>query len=533
MRRALTLAGLVVGAALLLAAAGSPRGIKEGGTFRIVTAVNTIDPALTNLALALEPACGTLMRYPDKPPPAGVRLAPDLAEAEPVVSRDGKTYTFTIRKDARFSDGKPVTARAFVHALERILNPAMESWQANGFRDIVGARKMIAGKATTLAGAVAKGKQLTLRLSKPVPDFPARTAGLCVVPSSLPADPEGAKAPLPSPAPYYVAEYVPGERLVLERNRFYRGERAHHVDRFVADLRFDSRAVDQVASGTFDYVYPFGAFVAQRAAELARRYGLNKSQFFVAPGNGLRVFLLNTSQPLFRKNPKLRQAVNFAVDRRALAREGGVVAGGVFVEPPTDQYLLPHFPGYRNTRIYPLKGPDLRTARKLAKGHTRGGKAVLYTSSSLGDVARAEILKRNLKAIGLELEVKQFPGGLILEKIATPGEPWDIGRILYFVPPDPGYLNGLFDGRTIGQPESGNLSYFDSPKYNRLLDRASRLTGEERYRAYGELDVQLSRDAAPAIPVSGTNFFTFVSPRVGCVVLNGFGSLDLTAVCLK
>ena len=248
-----------------------------------------------------------------------------------------------------------------------------------------------------------------------------------------------------------------------------------------------------MASGTFDYVFPFGPFVAQRAAELARRYGLNKSQFFVAPGNGLRLFLLNTSQPLFRKNPKLRQAVNYAVDRRALAREGGVVAGGVFVEPPTDQYLLPHFPGYQNTRIYPLKGPDLRTARKLAKGHTRGGKAVLYTSTSLGDVARAEILKRNLKAIGLELEVKKFPPGLILEKIATPGEPWDIGRVLYFVPPDPGYLNALFDGRTIGQPESSNFSYFDSPKYNRLLDRASRLTGEERYRAYGELDVQLSQ----------------------------------------
>jgi peptide/nickel transport system substrate-binding protein len=530
-RRALTVAGLAAGAALLLVAAGSPRGIKEGGTFRIATGVNAIDPALANLALALEPACGMLMRYPDKPPPAGVRVAPDLAEAEPAVSRDGKTYTFTIREDARFSDGKPVTARAFVHALERILDPAMESFRANGFRDVVGARRMIAGKATTLAGADAKGKKLTLRLSKPVPDFLARTADLCVVPASLPADPEGAKAPLPSPAPYYVAEYVPGERLVLERNRFYRGERVHHVDRFVADLAVDASAVDQVASGTFDTAIPFAPFVARRAAELARRYGLNKSQFFVAPGNGLRLFHLNTSQPLFRKNPRLRQAVNYAVDRRALAREAGVVAGGVFVEPPTDQYLLPHFPGYQNTRIYPLKGPDLHTARKLAKGHTRGGKAVLYTSTSLGDAARAEILKRNLQAIGLKLEVKKFPAPL--EKLATPGEPWDIGRVLYFVSPDPGYLNSFFDGRTIGQPESANWSSFNSPKYNRLLDRASRLTGEERYRAYGELDVLLSRDAAPMIPISGTNLFTFVSPRVGCVVLNGFADLALTAVCLK
>ena len=59
--------------------------------------------------------------------PEGLRLRPELAEAEPVVSRDGKTYTFTVREDARFSDGKRVTARAFAHALERILTPAMES----------------------------------------------------------------------------------------------------------------------------------------------------------------------------------------------------------------------------------------------------------------------------------------------------------------------------------------------------------------------------------------------------------------------
>ena len=96
------------------------------------------------------------MAYPDKPAPARLRLAPELAEAEPVVSRDGRTYTFTIRKDARFSDGAPVTARDVVHSLERILTPAMQSDHGR-LLDIVGAQKMLDGKATRLAGAVAKG----------------------------------------------------------------------------------------------------------------------------------------------------------------------------------------------------------------------------------------------------------------------------------------------------------------------------------------------------------------------------------------
>ena len=526
--RILAAGGLAAFAALLLAASGTARGVREGGTFRVavaVGAVNTIDPAFPSVAtgILLSPACGTLMFYPGKPGPR--RLAPDLAEAEPIVSNGGKTYTFTIRKDARFSDGRPVTARAFAHALERIFDPAMKSFLASSFADIIGAPDVLAGKATTVRGLIAKGRTLTLRLTKRVPELQVSLTGVCAVPPALPADPEGADAPLPSPAPYYVAEYVANELLVLERNRFYRGERPHHVARFVADLAADYlKTVDQVATGTFDFCV--NGVPAERQQELARRYGVNRSRFFVEPGNALNMFHLNTSQPLFKNNPKLRQAINFAVDRRALAREEGDLT-----ETPTDQYLLPGVPGYRDERIYALRGPDLRRARKLARGHTRGGKAVLYTSTAVPDVARGEILKRNLKAIGLELEIKQFPNPVRFEKLATPGEPFDLTRVRWFFNPDPGYLKDLFDGRTIGQPDFSNYSYFNSSKYNRLLDRASRLTGEERYRAYGELDVQLSRDAAPAIPFAVFNASAFVSARTGCVVMNPF--LDLTAVCLK
>jgi peptide/nickel transport system substrate-binding protein len=516
-RRVLTPAGLVVGAALLLAAAATPHGIKEGGTFLVAFAtgrLTAIDPALPGIPVAqrlLAPACATLVAYPNKPPPAGYRLEPSLAEAKPLVSRGGRTYAFTIRKDARFSDGTPVTARAFARALERILTPAMESDFYPAFEDIVGARKMLADKTTTLAGAVARGRTLTLRLTKPIPDLLLSLARLCAVPSNLPTDPEGARAPLPSPAPYYVGEYVPGERLVLERNRFYAGERPHHVARFVANLASDfGPGIDQVESGAVDLFLP--GQTPEQTVELARRYGVNRSRFFIKQGNTLRVFGLN-NRALFGNNPKLRQAVNFAVDRQALAQEAGPL-----VETPADQYLVPSVRGYRNQSIYPLKGPDLRRARTLAKGHLRGGKAVLYTIDQPGEIARAQILQRNLKAIGLEVEIKAFPLGLYFEKINTPGEPFDLARIQYGTSPEPIYMNFLF-GDVLPR------------KYHRLLDRASRLTADDRYRAYGDLDGQISRDAAPMIPVTVVNAQTFVSARVDCIVLNP--TLDLTAVCLK
>jgi hypothetical protein len=68
-------------------------------------------------------------------------------------------------------------------------------------------------------------------------------------------------------------------------------------------------------------------------------------------------------------------------------------------------------------------------------------------------------------------------------------------------------------------------------KYNRSLEQASRLSGRQRYRTYGELDVRLARDAAPAIAAMNPNTWAFVSARTGCVVMNP--GLDLTAVCLR
>jgi ABC-type transport system substrate-binding protein len=520
-------AGVVAVAAALLASSGGAHGVREGGTFRMAVPVGwfeAVDPALPISGSeidVLRPACAALMQYPHRPLPAGLRLAPELAQAYPVVSKDGKTYTFTIRRNARFSTGSPVLARDFEHALERIFAPAMQSGFAGYFDEIVGARRMLAGKTTTLAGVTAKGRRLTLRLNRPIPDLPSRTTTLCAVPAGLPIDAEGAKPPIPSAAPYYVARYTPGERLVLERNRFYRGARPHHVERFVVNLKADASAVDQVRSGKIDYVWP-APDLNQRLEDVGRRYAVNKTRFFAVPALVTRMFFLNTSRPLFRNNVELRQAVNFAADRRALTREIGP-----HVATPTDQYLPPSMPGFRNERLYPLAEPDLRTARSLARGRTRSGKAVLYTCSRPDCVAPAQILQRDLKAIGLDVQIKRFPTALFFQKASRPKEPFDIlwlgWQAGYNDPSE--FIDSLFHGRSL------NFSRFDSPKYNRLIERASRLAGRSRYRAYGDVDVRLARDAAPAISYAVLNAWAFVSARVGCVIMNPF--LDLTAACLE
>ena len=424
---------VTVAVTLLFATAGGASTGREGGTFRVVEggldehdrsrarqlSAGNPDPRPCLRRARRVPGQAAAGRPPDRSPISPRRL--------PTISRNRKTYTFQIRKDARFSNGKPVTARDFVHALERILNPAMKSTNVGLFESLVGAQAMLDGTTKKLAGAVARGENPHAEADEAgggLRDRPCQSVASVPCPSPFPVDPEGAKAPASEPGPYFVAQYVPGERIVLERNRFYKGARPQHVDRFVVELGVDiATAFARVEDGSADYALGPPTYFVENAARLARRHGVNKTQFFVVPAPGVRMFALNASRPLFKANVKLRQAVNFAVDRRALTRELGAYAGTA-----TDQYLPSTMPGHVKRRIYPLTGPDLKKARALANGNRRSGKAVLYTLDSPVDLAQAEILKQNLAAIGIELEIQRFPIALLFQKLATPGEPFDIGR---------------------------------------------------------------------------------------------------------
>src|SRR5262249_40542914 len=149
-----------------------------------------------------------------------------------------------------------------------------------------------------------------------------------------------------------------------------------------------------------------------------------------------------------------------------------------------------------------------------------------------GPPEQAQIVKQDLKKIGLDVEIREFPPPVHFQKLATRGEPFDMGWVGWLTSePDPAPGLEIFDGSTIGTPANIDYSYFNSSKYNRLLREASLLTGEARYRAYGKLDVEITRDAAPGVAYGVDNALTLVSARTGCIIVDPY--LDLEAVCLK
>lgn len=531
------LAVAAMGAALLglgLTPSGPDVQPPRGGIFQIVFAppegLDTMDPAIANTQASwalLDLTCARLMTYPDKPAPGAFRLVPEVATAPPKVSRDRKTYTFTLRRTFRFSDGKPVDARAFERAINRTLAPGLRSLGTRYMEDIVGARAVQAGRATRASGVRARGYQLVIRLTQPLGDFPARMSMpfFCAVPPNLPVDSEGRGA-FPGSGPYYVSEYRPGQRVTIRRNRFYRGRRPNRVDGFSADLTGSSpqEVLDRIEDGRADWgiIPPPLYFAPERA--LVRKYGINKTQFHVRPGFTLRAFMLNTSSPLFRGNAPLRKAVNFAIDRAA-------VPGAIPGSRVTDQFLAPQLQAFRDARIYPLRGPDLARARALARGHLRSGKATVYVADLALTIGLGQFVKKNLEAIGLDVKVQPIPQPAYDARIRTPGEPFDLA---FFVTPsidyyDPyAFLNLYFESRFIGRT---NVAHLRSAMYDRRLRAASRLQGRARQRAYARLDADLMRNVAPVMPLTYISEPTLVSKRVGCLVLRP--ALDLAAACLK
>ncbi len=498
------------------------------------------DPALYPDRQISYATCAKLLNYPDAPAPTGSRLVPEVAASLPTRSPDGRTYTFTIRSGFAFSPPlrEPVTAETFKNSIERSLNPRI-GIASNFVSGIVGQAAYQSGQAEHISGVVAEGSKLSITLVKPAPGFLAQIAMpfFCAVPLNTPTHPTGPGA-IPSAGPYYIAAHEPKRRIVLMRNPNYHGSRPRRLREIHYAIGVaPARSVSEVRTEKSDYVVD-GFIPPDRdlEAKLAARYGPaseaarnGRQQYFVSPWLALAFLNLNTSRPLF-SDVRWRRAVNYAVDRRALARTGNLVTGP-FSAIPTDQYLPPSMPGASRESLYPLSG-DPRAARRLAPAG--GGKAILYTCNLPFCRQQAQIIRSNLGAIGLDVDVREFPINEMFERAGRRGEPFDILAAHWAADwADPAdFLNVLLDQR-IRPRGNANLAYFTDAAFARRLDRVALLSGEARYSAYKTLSAELARDAAPWVAYASGTSRDFFSARIGCQVFQPVYGMDLAALCIR
>src|SRR5438874_1828483 len=528
-----------LGAILLVAAgfasaASKSSAAKKGGTMRMnmsATDVDFTDPSLAYGTISWQIEYATalkLVNYPDKAPPLGGRLQPEAAVGLPIVSKNGKQYTFKIKSGLKLSNGEKVTAKNFQKAIFRALTKSMQSPAVPFIGDIVGADKMIAGQANSAAGVVARGNTLILKLTQPDGGMLSKLAMpfFQAISLKMANDPRGVDA-YPSGGPYYIASRIVNRRIVLKRNRFYKGNRPANVDTFdfAVNTNLDQSLL-QVKANQADY--DIGGLPPTAHAQLAQQYGVNKGQYQVHQLVQTDYVALNTSRPTFG-NVAMRKAANYAIDRPAMLRVRGAFAG-----KRTDQILPPGMGGFRDVKVYPLKGADYAKAKSLAG--SKCGKVRLDSTTSATGQALAQVFKYNLTQIGCDVDVKLYQGFQIYTADGTKGEPYDAALVGWNQDyPDPyDFLDILLNGNNIHADNNNNLAYFNNAKVNKLLEQANRQIGPARYKAYGSLDVMLTKTYAPWASYDNRNLREFVSKRTGGYMFQpAYAAPDLGAFFLK
>jgi peptide/nickel transport system substrate-binding protein len=487
--------------------------------------------------------CANLLNYADTSGSEGAELRPEIAAAMPAISNDGRTYTFRIRRGFRFSppSNEAVTAQTFRHSIERALSPK-NIW-SNGpdlASDIEGVSAYRAGKAGHISGILSRGDSLSITLVKPAGDFLTRISmpAFCPVPLSVPVHVKGLlQTPIPSAGPYYIASFG-GHRTVLERNPNYSGTRPRNAERIVYRNDIPTpQAVALANNGQVDLLpqdFDNTTALFFPGGLLDRRYGPRsgatrggRQQYFSYDAPFVDYIVFNTHRPLFR-SMRLRRAVNYALDRPALAAAYG--------DAPADQIVPPAVAGFPEGRVYPVAGPDVTTARRLA-GHQRRS-AVLYVCGDPRLPTLARIVKSNLAAIRIGVRVirsDECPTAETRPRDRKAGEAdlfLSASSTLQSEVRDPApFIDDAVSTSLFGsKPPPGP---WNKPSFRRRLRRAQSLRGDARYEAYRHIDDQLVR-MAPFAVFGSWLWSEYVSAKVGCKVFQAeYGFLDLGALCKR
>jgi len=390
-------ATLVSAGGRLWVGAGPAAGLHRGGTLTLAETAHlpTVDPAFEDTA---EPptlprlAYDTLVTFDNAPGATGLRLVPDLALQLPQPTDGGRTYVFRLRPGIRYSNGRLLEAADFRRSFERIFRA-----QAPGtsfYTAILGAHACIKRPAgcDLSRGIVADdaARTVTFHLANPDPDFLFELTEFAYTAPIPPGTPDRDMRwqPIPGTGPYEIAE-ANQSGIQLRRNPYFHewshaAQPAGNPDAIAWVFPPTHRAeIDDVEKGNADWTLDFIPISQLHAIERTRPGLLHVNPAFI-----VEFIPLNTHLPPF-DSVKVRQALNYAIDRRMIAR----LYGGPLVATPLCQPLAPGLPGYVRYCPYTAnpdpggvyRGPNLARARRLVAASGRRGARI--TVRATNDVA--------------------------------------------------------------------------------------------------------------------------------------------------
>jgi peptide/nickel transport system substrate-binding protein len=547
-----SVAALTIGVALLAAACGGggnkssasteeTTGAAGGSTqqktfpnFRIVydTGTDYLDPGLSYTVQGWQAMWNvylSLLGYKHAAGPDGATLVPALAQDMPDISADGKTYTLKMRTGLKYSDGKPVKASDFKYAIKRLFQ--IDSPGVGFFTNIVGADQFAKTKKGDISGIVANDSSgtITIKLVKPQGDFQNILATIFAapVPSGTPAK-DQSTTPIPSTGPYMIQSYQPNRQFVLVRNPNFKPTDdvpATNPDKMTVKIvEDDSAALQQVINGQADY--DFHPIPVDRLADVQQKYGDQLKIY--TPANTYYFFMNNKLAPF--DNLKVRQAVNYGIDRNALVRLYGGLA------TPTENVLPPTYPQYKKHNLYPH---DLAKAKQLIQqAGAKGAAVTVWTSNRDTAKKPAAYLQDVLNQMGLKAKLKVIDASIYWTTVGNQATKAQIGFADWFqdYPHPLDWFDVLLNGERITQTHNNNYSNFNNANVNSTINKLKTeptLT-DAINQQWAQLDNTVMQNAAWA-PYVNRQFTDFFSSKVdtNCYINHVLYQFDFSRICMK
>ena len=454
----------------------------------------TLDPHVTTDAtsarIIVEVFGGLVTIDPD------LDIVPDLAETWDV-SGDGTVYTFRLRPDAKFHDGKPVTARDVQWSLERATNPLTESPVVDQYLgDIVGVKEKLAGDATTISGVrVIDEHTIEIKIDQAKSYFLAKLTyptGFVLDRENVEANPRNWFREPNGTGPFRLQEYRVGEILVLGRN-----ENFHLGPPKLEEVEFILSGGTSMLMYENDEIHVAGVGLA----DLDRLDDPSNElypQLKTAPASfSVNYIGLNVNEPPL-DDVKVRRALNFAIDKQEIA---SIVLGDLV--KPADGILPPNFPGYdeavRGYEYDPVKARQLLEESKYGNDLENIPPITITTPGSFGANVSLDmevILQMWERNLGITAEFQQTEFATFLKDLHKGRfQMFDIGWIADY--PDPeNFLDILFHSES-----TNNHTHYSNPEVDELLMKARVETDEQvRYDLYNQAE-QMIIDDAPWVPL--------------------------------
>jgi len=538
--------GLVLAATLLvtcgalgLSACGGSSG-KEGGTLTASYASfpDYLDPALSYTAEGWNAMFDTytpLLTYAHASGAAGSKVIPGLAEGMPKVTDGGKTYTLTLRKGLKYSDGTPVRASDFPFSVERMLK--LNSGGSSFYTGIVGAEEFAEGKSGGISGIKADDKtgKITIDLESPSGTFTNELAMpfVALLPKGTPVKNLSTEPP-PATGPYEIVKSQPGRGWSYERNPQWAKANAAllpeipsgHVDKIdVKIVHNGSTQVNEVERGKVNWMQtPPPPDLYQKVKS---KY--EGTQFRVEPTVSTYYFWMNMKRAPF-DDLKVRQAVNYAISTAALER---IYAGAL---KASHQILPEGMPGHKSFNLYPH---DMAKAKKLiAEANPSDRNITVWVDNEPPHNQAAEYYQGVLGELGFNAKLKEVNAENYFALIGNQSTPdLDTGWFDWsedFPHPDD-FFGPLLSGESIVPIGNANFSQTDVPRLNKKIAKlGEEELGPEQEAGYADLDREFM-ELAPWAPYGSQTTSTFVSSEIdlGKVIYNPTFGDDLTSFQFK